>query len=427
MVEARPLHLSERRDVVARSARATSPPGAISPTGRPSTETASASRELLCSVSTSSGEIDERARAQRVRSDERHGHARHAPGHHRAAVGEVVAGRSGRRGDDEAVAAHAADLLAADRVGELGDAAADLAVQRDVVERDVALRRRLELDRRQASARRACRPAPVRSPRVIRSGSTVERKPTSPKLTANTGHRRARVGAQRAQDRAVAAERHAQLGIERERRVESPRPRPPPRPGACAVSSVSSVSTAPAATAIAARSRSAAAVSSGRPCVSTLIVLRRSSADRPPARPPRDRRAIRARPRRARRTSRCCPSDPAGPRAGSRAPRRRARRAAAATSSSARRRSAPSRTTPPLPTSPRPTSNCGLTRHSASKRGAAQASTRRQHRAQRDERRGRPRSPRERRAARRARSSRALKRSITVTRGSPRSFQLSSP
>ena len=59
------------------------------------------------------------------------------------------------------------------------------------------------------------------------------------------------------------------------------------------------------------------------------------------------------------------PSTERRSRRGSRAPRRRARAT----------RSPASRTTPPLPIRSRPTSNCGLTMASASKRSAAQAST----------------------------------------------------
>ena len=94
-----------------RSARAVISCGAISPTGRPSTDTVSASSEPLRTRQLVVGRDQQRACAQRVRRDERNRHARDAPCHHRPAVGEVVAGGAGRGGDDEAVAAHAADLL----------------------------------------------------------------------------------------------------------------------------------------------------------------------------------------------------------------------------------------------------------------------------------------------------------------------------
>ena len=92
------------------------------------------------------------------------------------------------------------------------------------------------------------------------------------------------------------------------------------------------------------------------------------------------------RPRPARRTSRGCRPARAARTTRSRARTRRGARAAAATPSSASRRSAGSRTTPPLPTRSRPTSNCGLTITSASNRVRRARQHRRQHLRQRDER-----------------------------------------
>ena len=63
-------------------------------------------------VRRSPGRDDERPRGQGVRGHERDDVALHAPRHHRPAVGQVVARGALRRGDDQPVAAHAADLLA---------------------------------------------------------------------------------------------------------------------------------------------------------------------------------------------------------------------------------------------------------------------------------------------------------------------------
>ena len=166
------------------------------------------------------GRDDERARGQRVRRDEGDDEARHAPGQHRPAVGEVVARRALRRGDDEAVAAHAADLLARERVGEVGDAEARLAVHGDVVHRrprplgapdgDAGQLERLELARERAVEVGV---EPVR----------VERGEEADLAEVDREHRHAgaRVLAQRGEDRAVAAHHDAEVDVARERRVDS--------------------------------------------------------------------------------------------------------------------------------------------------------------------------------------------------------------
>ena len=125
------------------------------------------------------GGDDERAGRQRMWGDERDDVALDAPGQDGAAVGEVVAGGALRGGDDEAVAADAADLLARQRVGEVGDAQARPAVDGDVVEGvPGAVGRPTEivgqLDRVEFAGEGAFEVA--RRP----SGSIVARKPTSP-------------------------------------------------------------------------------------------------------------------------------------------------------------------------------------------------------------------------------------------------------
>ena len=54
-----------------------------------------------------------------------------------------------------------------------------------------------------------------RTPSSSSHGSTVARKPIVPKLTANTGTRRAAVAAQRREDRAVAAEHERDVRLSR--------------------------------------------------------------------------------------------------------------------------------------------------------------------------------------------------------------------
>ena len=69
-----------------------------------------------------------------MRGDEADHVALDAPGEDRAAVGEVVAGRADRGRGDESVAAHVADLAAAEPVAELGDPVVGAAGEGDVVE-----------------------------------------------------------------------------------------------------------------------------------------------------------------------------------------------------------------------------------------------------------------------------------------------------
>ncbi len=102
------------------------------------------------------------------------------------AVCQVVAGRARRRGHHQPVAAHAAQLLVLQRVREVGDALANLAVDRHVVDRSLGATVEIEHDRGQAEqlevALQRAANAIVASPR-----STVARKPIAPKLIANTG------------------------------------------------------------------------------------------------------------------------------------------------------------------------------------------------------------------------------------------------
>ena len=111
----------------------------------------------------------QRPRRHRVGRDEGHHEALHPPRHHGPAVGEVVAGGAGRGRHDEPVAADAAGVLAVERVGELGDPLADLAVDATSLIA-VAARRRARARSRAGAAARSrrrargrCRPRPPRA------------------------------------------------------------------------------------------------------------------------------------------------------------------------------------------------------------------------------------------------------------------------
>ena len=78
----------------------------------------------------------QRPRGERVRRDERDHVAGHPPRQHGAPVGQVVARRPGGGGHHQAVAAHLAELLALDRVAQLGHPQVLAPVEGDVVHRD---------------------------------------------------------------------------------------------------------------------------------------------------------------------------------------------------------------------------------------------------------------------------------------------------
>ena len=147
--------------------------------------------------------------------------------------------------------------------------------------------------------------------------------------------------AQRGQDRPVAAEHDAEVGVGvvMSRRARSP---PPARGRACAISSASNTSVAPA--------RRAAAMSS--PSASAEPPLRRrwvitTALTRRPRRAARRRRRPRGRPPPATRTSRGCPPGPGRPEEAKPSTAAPSSCPQAATAPSAARRASGSRTTPP--------------------------------------------------------------------------------
>ena len=171
----------------------------------------------------------QRARGQRVWRDEGDHEALHAPGHHGAAVGEVVAGGASGRGDHEPVAAHAADDLVIERQSDLGDALAHLAVNRDVVDRQARVRGELacrcpvrpglrvpvvvlEDDRGQPQELEVALQGP---PHTLLDLARLDRRQEADFAKVDREHRHphARVALQCAQDRAVAAEHQAELDI----------------------------------------------------------------------------------------------------------------------------------------------------------------------------------------------------------------------
>ena len=183
-------------------------------------------------------------------------------------------------------------------------------------------------------------------------------------------HARARVLAQRGEDRPVAAQHDAEVGPAARRRADLDALGGLERELARLLL-VEHAAWRPRAARRPISSRSASLVPSIRRWVMTATVMprpprarrrRRSSA---PARPPSASHAN---------VSRLPfgPGSPDGAKPSTAAPSERAQSATAAT---AARRASGSRTTPPRLTPARPTSNCGLTIASASKRGAAHAST----------------------------------------------------
>ena len=316
------------------------------------------------------GRDDERARGQRVRRDERDDEARHAPRQHRPAVGEVVARRAlrrrrrrarrsarGRSPRPRARSARSATRKPGLRCTEMSFIAVHVPV------------RAPDRDRRAA---RACSnsPANARSKSASSpSGSSVARKPTSPKLTANTGtpvpaysrsavrivpsppittqrstsrdERRVDVDARR---RALEAVLARLLGVEAQRHAR-----------ACA------------------RRRSARAsalaVSPARRWVSTVAT--RLTA-RPRAPPPRGRaRAPRGRPRPASANVSRLPAGPGSPEEAKPSTAAPCSRAAAPTAHAAPRAAAPGRARRrPCRPARGPTSNCGLTMHQRVERAA---------------------------------------------------------
>ena len=318
-----------------------------------------------------------------------------------------------------------AERVVLHRVAQLGHAVAGRRWNGDVVHAPVlvALDRRRDPRAASSSSKSPVERA-ARAPRRAARGSTVARKPIAPKLNANTGTPRPGVGAQRGQDAAVAAEHHRQVGglagvraqqhalllldavlldlVRRHQHLDPPRRarassrRPTQSPRLLGVlvreerDRASACFTAPPRRA-AASSRSTAPVAPG------LGQPHEASRGCPPG-PGRPRGRV-AEHRRARSAP---PTRPP----------RRARRGG-------RRPSAPRR---PCPPARGPTSNCGLTSARQSQRAAAAASRRGStFVSEMNERSATTRSGRYGSSS--GSSSRALRRSITVTRGSLRSRQ----
>ena len=252
----------------------------------------------------------------------------------------------------------------------------------------------------------------------------VERREEADLAVVDREHRhpRARVLAQRGEDRPVAAQHDAEVGpaARRRRHLDPVRGLEPELPGLLLVEHQRGARAPRGPDQLAQRLAGAVHPAVGHDRDPHASDLRERGRRRRRARP-------RGRPRPATRTSRGCPSAPAARTGRSRGRRRRARPRSRRRRRRAARRASGSRTTPPRPTPARPTSNCGLTIASASKRGAAHASTAGSTLREGDEGDVDHDQVRARRAAAPGSSARALARSITVTRSSSRRDQSSSP
>ena len=380
--------------------------------------------------STSPGRHHQRPGRERVRRDERDHEALHSPGQHRARRWPGCS-RSSRRGWTPRARRSGPRRAARPRPSRPARPPA-----------------------RSGAGGRRCRSPPIRSPAGVSatqhgqlhhvevagraragmpssSSAGLDRRQEADRAVVDREHRHARgPRSSRSAERIVPSppEHHAPGRCRRSGSAPSTRPRA--RSSPCfSTSSRAAAPPRPPRAASSTTRRSAPAVCSGRAWVKTVIDSGRSLTARPSAPPPRGRStapsaaglgqpdealAVAGRARAARRRR-------------SRAPTGRARRARLAHARRApSRRSSAERTTPPLPTRSRPTSNCGLTRAS-SRSAAPRRDHRGEHLAERDEGHVGHDQVRARRAARPASSERALRRSITVTRGSLRSRQCSSP
>ena len=155
---------------------------------------------------------DQGARRERVRGDERDHVALHAPGHHGAAVGQVVARRSCGSGDDEAVAANLAHLLSLDEVAELGHAAVGHPVEGDVVHGELLAGTRGGIEGRQGPDLEVAGQGPADA--LIEPVALDRRQePDRPVVDREGGHVATCEQAQRGQDRPVAAEHEREVGV----------------------------------------------------------------------------------------------------------------------------------------------------------------------------------------------------------------------
>ena len=262
-------------------------------------------------------------------------------------------------------------------------------MKRDVVERE---RRSCRRDRRLETGHlHHLEVAGERSAEAVAELVALDRGEEADRaeVEAEDGHVGARVGAQRLQDRAVAAEHETEVGLPVERRRAARGRRR--RRRACRALVLGRIDRA--AGSFAARDGRAHGLGG-------LLGLGVGEQDRARSRPAATGRSLTARPRsiarsqistaapaRARRTNVSrLPFGPGSPRTRSRARRARHRRPRSATARSASRRSSGSRTTPPLPTRSGPSSNCGLTRASSSPSAADACGDGRHHLGERDER-----------------------------------------
>ena len=201
-------------------------PGASSPAGRPSTETSTGSGGVVVDGQRVVRRDDERPRGQRVRGDERDDVALHAPRQHRPAVGEVVARRPRRawrprrrRSAPSRPARPRARRRAARR------AAPSLRwIDRSLIAAYAPSR---TCSASAGSVSTSNSPDSAFGSRVSALGRVDRRQePDLAEVDREHRHARAGVAAQRAQDRAVAAEHDAEVDVIGQRRVElDPLPR----------------------------------------------------------------------------------------------------------------------------------------------------------------------------------------------------------
>ena len=136
--------------------------------------------------------MHDRAVAQRVRRDRREHDGVHGGKENGTAGREVVGGRAGRRRDDQAVGPVADGVAAADRDGQIHDAAHRRLGDDHVVQRAVLPDRLAAPDQARGQQhpffRSPCgRPGPPRAPGSISSSVVAVRNPSPPRLTPRIG------------------------------------------------------------------------------------------------------------------------------------------------------------------------------------------------------------------------------------------------
>ena len=186
---------------------------------RPSTETSASCASTTVQRTDLLRADDDRPDRRQVGGDRRDDEVPADRVEDRAAGRERIAGRAGRAGDDEAVGDERGEVRVVDGDVEPADAGQRAAGDDDVVERDVAhvvdrlavaqdpaLERHPLVDR-EAAARRSWPRTASSSP-----ASAFERKPTLPRLMPRIGTSTSATRADRAQERAVAAEHDERVG-----------------------------------------------------------------------------------------------------------------------------------------------------------------------------------------------------------------------